>query len=171
MQVNINREVTRTATAVCINSHAAIESIRHPGTTRSVGRRLLRQLRGQSHFLDVVADLNLVHDIHALDHAAENCVLTVQAWLWLETDVELTAARLTLRIYRIAETRRCDRAAQMLLRRTNLGRNVVTRTAAAVALGIAALDNKAGDHAMKGESIVETFLAQGFEVSDSFRCN
>src|SRR5579864_6633986 len=111
---------------------------------------LFWRLGGQRDFLHFVADLDLVDHGHPFDHAAEDRVLSVEGGLRFEADIELAAAGLAIRIDRVAQARRRDRAAEMLFGGADLGGNVVAGAAAAVTLGIAALDHEARDHAMEG---------------------
>ena len=73
----------------------------------------------------MVADLDLVDHVHPFNHAAEDRVLPVEAGLRREADIELAAAGLTIRIDRVAQARRRDRAAQMLFGGAYLGGQVV----------------------------------------------
>src|SRR5271170_8229916 len=105
----------------------------------------------------MVPDLYLVHHVHTLNHAAKDRVLTIQPGLRRQTDIELAAAALTLRIHVVAGARRRYGTAQMFFVRVDLGDDFISGTAATVAVGVAALDHEAVDHAMEGQPVVETF--------------
>src|SRR5215472_10749916 len=127
------------------------------------------RLAGQRDLLHVVADLDLVNDAHALNHAAEDRVLAVQPGLRLQADIELAAAALPIGVHVVAGARRGDAAAQMLFLRIDFGDDFVAGTAGAVALGVAALDHEAFLHAMEGQAVVKALVDQLFEVLDRLR--
>src|SRR6266851_2137814 len=114
----------------------------------------------------MVADLDLVDHLHPVDHAAEERVLAVEERRRREADVELAAARFALRVAVVARAGHRDRAAKMMLRFADLGRNLVTRSAGAVTRGVAALHDEARLDAMEREVVVEAVLRELLEVGD-----
>src|SRR5262245_4883224 len=112
------------------------------------------------HGLHLVALLDVVHDVHARRDLAEDRVLAVQEVGRSQRDVELAA-----RGVGILAAGHGYHAADMLLL-VELRLDLVTGTAGAVALGIAALDHEARLDAMEGESVVEALVGEGDEVLD-----
>ena len=97
----------------------------------------------------MVALLNLIDDIHALNHGAENRLVAVKAGLRREAYVELAAARFALRIDVIALARGGESATQMMLVLVDFRGHVIAGAAHSGAVGIAALHHEVGDDAMK----------------------
>src|SRR5271166_1483110 len=126
--------------------------------------RLLGRLLRERDLLHVVALLNLVDRVHALNHAAEDCVLAVESRLRFEADIELAAAGFPIRIDLVSRARGSDAAAQVLF--LDLSGDGVSGAACARSVWIAALYDEVGHDAMPRQAVVEALVRQLLEIRD-----
>src|SRR4030095_4552767 len=137
---------------------APLPSTTVPPLMRSDQAMNLRGRLDDLHRLHLVALLDVVHDVHARGDLAEHGVLAVEEVGSREGDVELAPRRV-----RILAAGHGHHSAHMLVL-VELGLDLVTGPARAVALGIATLHHEAGLDPVKGEAVVEALLGQGDEV-------
>ena len=113
---------------------------------------------------------DLVNNLHAGNYLTESGILTVEVGCVLMHDEELAGCRVgvicsrhgdntSLVLDGVSEAVSAEFAVELLV-----------RAAHTVAEGVAALDHKAGDDSVEGESVVEAFLYERFEVSDGLGC-
>ena len=107
---------------------------------------------------------DLVDNLDALGNSAECRILAVEVGCILVHDEELAGGRVGIKC-----SRHGDNSALVLDRVvvtvcTELADDVLLRAAHTVTEGIAALDHKAGDNSVEGETVVEALLNEIFEV-------
>src|SRR6266508_424947 len=115
------------------------------------------------HRLHPLALLDLVDVLHAGRHLPEHGVVVVEVRLGAVRDVELAPGGV-----RMLRARHGERAADVLLL-VELGLDLVSRPARAVALGVAALHDEPRHDAVELQSVVESLLRERHEVLDGLR--
>src|SRR5207237_8590061 len=112
---------------------------------------------------DHIPLLNLIHDVHPVDDAAEHGVLRIEMRLRRVRDEELTAAGVGPGVERHA-----DGAAQVRVL-VELVTNGLPRSTFAVAPRITGLHHEIGNNAMHAEAIEESAASEAEKTVDSER--
>ena len=112
-----------------------------------------------------------IHRFHTLHHAAEGGILTVQKETVLMHNEELAAG--TVGCLCASHTQHAAAMLQIVHHTVGgeLALDAVAGTAHTVAVGAAALEHKAGDHAGEDETVIDAAIGQRDEVAHALRCD
>src|SRR5260221_4713403 len=111
--------------------------------------------------LDVMALLDRMQDIEAVDDAAKHGMEAVEMWLRFQDQEELRATGIA------AGMGHAERSFQMLMGiAVGLAGNAPARTAGAGAVRAAALHDETWNHPVKDQAVIEAIGRQGVEIGD-----